>query len=497
MDTVNRTLVSIGISLDHERHRMLRPDNVDAIAESMKAQGQLQPIVVRERPGGRGYWLIAGRHRLEAAKKLKWETIRCEVLDGLSADQAELAEIDENLIRAELTPAEMAMHTVRRKELYEKIHPATKQGGAPGKAGGGKKAKAANLATFAKETAKTTGQSDRKVRRDAGRGKNVKVLADVVGTCLDQGKELDALAKLPEAEQHDLAARAKAGEKVSASTKVKQVKRIEREQMLATKQRALPQKKYGVIGADPEWKFKPRSEAGMDRSADNHFPTSELEKIKARDVPSIAADDCVLFLWATIPMLPQALEVMKVWGFKYVSGCCWAKNHAGTGYWFRNRHELLLVGTRGNVPAPAPGTQWDSLIEAPVGEHSVKPDWWLELIEAYFPTLPKIELNRRGPARPGWDAWGNEVESAQGDSFDDNDDVVDLAEVRRAADRRTVTTGLMKMLDLLERDDVDPTDQAAFIVANFDRDIAGEMISIARMNRALKALIPVLKAIHR
>ena len=81
--------------------------------------------------------------------------------------------------------------------------------------------------------------------------------------------------------------------------------------------------------------------------------------IAARDVPSIAADDCVLFLWATSPMLPQALEVMKAWGFAYVSGAVWVKDRIGTGYWFRNRHELLLVGTRGNVPAPAMGTQWD------------------------------------------------------------------------------------------------------------------------------------------
>ena len=186
MDTLNITLV--GIAVPRDRHRMLRPDNVDAIAESMKAQGQLQPIVVRERPG-RGYWLIAGRHRFEAAKKLKWETIRCEVKEDISADQAELIEIDENLIRAELTPAEMAMHTVRRKELYEIVHPATKHGG-------DRKSKESSGQVghlnerFTKETAKKTGQSERKVRRDAGRGKNVKVLADVVGTCLDQGKSL-------------------------------------------------------------------------------------------------------------------------------------------------------------------------------------------------------------------------------------------------------------------------------------------------------------------
>ena len=111
-------------------------------------------------------------------------------------------------------------------------------------------------------------------------------------------------------------------------------------------------------------------------------------------------------------MMPQAIEVMAAWGFEYKSGCVWVKDKAGTGYWFKNQHELLLVGTRGKVPAPAAGSQWPSAISAPVGEHSAKPEKSWELIEAYFPTLPKIELNRRGPPRAGWDAWGNEAVEA-------------------------------------------------------------------------------------
>ena len=128
------------------------------------------------------------------------------------------------------------------------------------------------------------------------------------------------------------------------------------------------------------------------------------------DVASIAAPDSMLFLWATAPMLPEALEVMAAWRFEYRTNFVWAKDRAGTGYWNRNQHELLLVGVRGDVPAPAPGSQWSSLIPAPVGEHSCKPDEARRMIEAYYPTLPKIELFARGEARPGWAAWGNEVE---------------------------------------------------------------------------------------
>lgn len=192
-------------------------------------------------------------------------------------------------------------------------------------------------------------------------------------------------------------------------TAEKQQKRAQREVHLAARQTALPERRFGVILADPEWRFEPRSrETGLDRAADNHYPTSELHDIKARDVASIAADDCVLFLWATAPMLPQAVDVMAAWGFEYKTHFVWAKDKIGTGYWNRNQHELLLVGTRGNVPAPAPGKQWSSVIEAALGAHSEKPVAAYELIEAYFPNLPKIELNARRQ-RDGWDAWGNEA----------------------------------------------------------------------------------------
>jgi N6-adenosine-specific RNA methylase IME4 len=173
-------------------------------------------------------------------------------------------------------------------------------------------------------------------------------------------------------------------------------RRAEREAELAAKQTALPSQRYGVIVADPEWRFEPYSrETGMDRAADNHYPTSITEMIAERDVPSIAADDCVLFLWATVPMLRDALRVMETWGFEYKSHAIWDKIHIGTGYWFRNRHELLLVGTKGNIPAPAMGDQFASVMTIARKEHSAKPEQFLELIEQYFPNLPKIELNRR------------------------------------------------------------------------------------------------------
>jgi N6-adenosine-specific RNA methylase IME4 len=193
--------------------------------------------------------------------------------------------------------------------------------------------------------------------------------------------------------------------------RIKQIGRATREAAMAEATRAasaaLGAKLYGVILADPPWRFEPYSQvSGMDRSADNHYSTLTLDDIKALPVP--AADNCVLFMWATVPMLPQALDVMQAWGFAYKSHCVWVKDGVGTGYWFRNQHEMLLVGTRGSVPAPAPGEQYASVIEAPRGRHSAKPPAFAEMIEELFPHTPAIELFARAPCL-GWDTWGNEV----------------------------------------------------------------------------------------
>ena len=399
-----------------DRLRALRPDHVEQLAHSIRLNdGLLEPIKVRgNHPGP--YQLVFGRHRFEAAKLLKWTTIDAIVAESMTADEARLAEIDENLFRVDLTPAERAAHFAARKEVYEKLHPETKHGAV----GRGRKKSRQNGDSndrFTKDTATKAGRSERSVQREVERGEKIANVAELAGTSLDSGDELDAMAKLPRREQRDLIRRVKEGEKVSAKTRFKQLKRAEREQALSAEQLALPDKKYNVIVCDDEWDFEPWSrETGMDRHASNHYPTAvdahTAEEMHARtkELFACAADDCVLFMWTTVPHLAIGIDLLRLRGFRYVSNYAWGKDKAGTGYWNRNKHEHLLVGVKGNIPCPAPGQQWDSLIMAPVREHSAKPECFLEMVEQYFPALPKIELNRRGPPRLGWDAWGNETE---------------------------------------------------------------------------------------
>jgi N6-adenosine-specific RNA methylase IME4/ParB-like chromosome segregation protein Spo0J len=272
--------------------------------------------------------------------------------------------------------------------------------------------KSANLPTSQPEAAKKLSISERALRH-ARRVQEfgAKELAEAV----DRGRLAVSVAErathMSVEIQRQIAAEAEAGNANVARNIVKKQMRSDRESDLSKRQIAMPTKRYGVIYADPEWRFEVYSrDTGMDRSADNHYPTSATDAICARgaEVEQFTGDDCALFLWATVPMLPDALQVMSAWGFKYKSQCMWRKDRIGTGYWFRNAHEILLVGTRGKIPAPAMGMQWESVIDAPVGEHSAKPEKFYELIEAYFPNLPKIELNARR-ARAGWDAWGLEA----------------------------------------------------------------------------------------
>ena len=122
-----------------------------------------------------------------------------------------------------------------------------------------------------------------------------------------------------------------------------------------------------VIYADPPWRYD--ASQSPSRRIDNHYPTMALEEIKALaeqgEVP--AADDAVLFLWATPPLLPEALEVMAAWGFTYRTCMVWVKDRIGMGYYARQRHELLLIGKRGSLPVPEPSDRpdfgWSALRE--------------------------------------------------------------------------------------------------------------------------------------
>jgi N6-adenosine-specific RNA methylase IME4 len=126
---------------------------------------------------------------------------------------------------------------------------------------------------------------------------------------------------------------------------IKQKRRAELEREVGARIASLPDKRHGVVYADSPWSFELYSRVtGMDRAAENHYPTLSLAGIKALE--RIAARAAALFGWITVPRVPAGLETMAAWGFAYKLNFAWVKDRLGTGYWFRNQHELLLIGTR-------------------------------------------------------------------------------------------------------------------------------------------------------
>lgn len=167
--------------------------------------------------------------------------------------------------------------------------------------------------------------------------------------------------------------------------------------------------RYPVIYLDPPWRYD-YAESDT-RAIENQYPTMSLEEIKAMDMTKVAFDDCVMFMWATSPKLADAFEVLDAWGFSYRTCAVWDKQKIGMGYYFRQQHELLLVAVKGQPPTPAPADRPSSVFSYPRGQHSAKPHEVYEIIEAMYPTLPKIEMFCRTP-REGWGVWGNQSKAA-------------------------------------------------------------------------------------
>ena len=176
-----------------------------------------------------------------------------------------------------------------------------------------------------------------------------------------------------------------------------------------------PSRKYRIIYADPPWTFKTYSAKGAEhKSAKQHYDLMCLDEIKALPVADIAGDNCVLFLWATMPNLPEAFEVIKAWGFEYKTcAFTWVKRNRksdgwfwGLGYWTRSNAELCLLATKGKPKRVSKSVH--SVCDARIMEHSRKPAEVRERIVQLCGDLPRIELFARQKA-DGWDCWGNEV----------------------------------------------------------------------------------------
>lgn len=179
---------------------------------------------------------------------------------------------------------------------------------------------------------------------------------------------------------------------------------------------ALPETNGGfqTVLADPPWRFTNRTgKVAPEHRRLDRYSTMTLADICALPVETVVAEDAHLYLWVPNALLPEGLQVMEAWGFRYVSNIVWAKRRKdggpdgrGVGFYFRNVTELLLFGVRGRMRTLAPARSQVNMIETRKREHSRKPDEQYDLIEACSPG-PHLELFARHTT-PGWTAWGDE-----------------------------------------------------------------------------------------
>lgn len=176
---------------------------------------------------------------------------------------------------------------------------------------------------------------------------------------------------------------------------------------------------FDFIMADPPWTFTHRSDKGKTaKSADGQYQCQPLDWIKSLPVADLlAGENCVLMLWATNPMLPQAFEVMRAWGFTFKTSGHWSKKtkHGkqafGTGYILRCAGEPFLIGTRGK---PKTARNVRSVIEGKIRKHSQKPEEAFRAAEAMMPPrlypdgVKRLELFSRTD-RTGWKHWGDQT----------------------------------------------------------------------------------------
>lgn len=193
---------------------------------------------------------------------------------------------------------------------------------------------------------------------------------------------------------------------------VKQLRERVRE-IKASDSPPLPDGVYRVIYADPPWEYgDKRTNDEQSGSAESQYPTMPIDAICGLPVRDMAAADSVLFLWATAPLLTEAVRVIEAWGFTYKAQFVWDKLKGFNGHYNDVRHELLLIATRGSC-VPKVETLDPSVIAEKRTKHSRKPDCFYELIERMYPLGERthVELFARR-SRNGWQSWGNQVDAA-------------------------------------------------------------------------------------
>jgi len=221
-----------------------------------------------------------------------------------------------------------------------------------------------------------------------------------LGLSKKESSEAQKLAELPEEQFHEI--------KEAKKTKTQVFREMKRAEV-QHKVVEFPSGKYRVLYADPPWQYNDTCDDGAIQSggARDHYRTMSISELCLLPVSDLADDNSVLFLWATSPMLPEALQVAKAWGFAYKASFIWDKVKHNMGHYNSVRHEFLLICTKGSC-LPDSHELIDSVQSIERAEHSAKPEEFRTIIDKLYSNGKRIELFARRRVA-NWSAWGDEV----------------------------------------------------------------------------------------
>jgi len=268
------------------------------------------------------------------------------------------------------------------------------------------------IGEFSKELPKDKGGRPEKNSSYDGESYKMDILSNAG---INHYERYEAIANLPEEEFENYIDKVKeSNEELTTIGVIKLAKKLNPKEEIII---PLPEGKFNVIYADPPWKY---DNSGISGAAENHFSTEKTEKIinfelsgnTLKDLKKCIAENSVLFLWATNPLLKEALQVCEGWGFEYKTNIVWIKDKAGQGFYVKGQHELLLIGVRGSF-RPDDSLYIRSVVEAKREKHSKKPDIFYEIIEKMYPDGGYLELFARNKSgekkRSKWKVWGDEI----------------------------------------------------------------------------------------
>lgn len=381
------------------RKRKLDEGKVHSIADSFLQIGQLQPITVARENGN--YYLIAGLHRLEAAKLLDWQTIDAVEFEG-DPVAVELAEIDENLMRNDLTVLEQGEHLARRQELV-----GWKNGMNQYTVGGGE---IVSLPKSTHEIAKEIGLTERSAQHRMQAARNiVPEVKDAIRNTeiADSTTQLLELARLAPEKQVEVARVITEGAVSVADAK----RQIKKEEVIANLENveAMEAKEiqgvYDVIVIDPPWPMKKIERDVAPDQVEFDYPTMTEDELFDIEVP--CADNCHVWLWTTHKFLPLALELLEAWNLKYVCTFVWHKPGGFQPYGLPQYNAEFALYARKGTPEFTDFKDFKLCFDAPRTGHSEKPDYFYELVRRVTAGRRLDMFSRR--AIPGFDSWGKEA----------------------------------------------------------------------------------------